>query len=135
MNWLFLAALCSGWEGRRYLRLPDASSFQVRAARPSHPRRVCGPRCELPDPDEREEALRVVQALESARDWVSKDIAAAAMQATREKRSIDAFISTLQDELLQTGEELQQGIDLVESFLDEQATAMTRDKRADLMTR
>ena len=51
---------------------------------------------------------------------VSEDIAAAAMQATREQRSIDAFISTLQDELLVAGDEIQQGLDLVETFLDDQ---------------
>ena len=65
----------------------------------------------------------VLRELEGLRDWVNTDVAAAAMQAVREKRSLDAFISELQDEVWETGDEISSVFELTALSLEEQAEA------------
>ena len=48
----------------------------------------------------------LLSELEGLRDWVSRDVAWAAMQSVREARSLDAFISALQAEVSELGSEI-----------------------------
>lgn len=96
-----------------------------------HASRRALPRCAL-DPTDLELVLR---ELEKVRDFVSADVAAAAMVQAREKRTIDAFISELQDEVADLGAEIDDRFELVELNLEEQAGAMAREKRAALASR
>ena len=62
--------------------------------------------------------------LEGLRDWVSSDIASAAMQSVREKRSLDAFIADLQAEVNLVAADVNATYDIVEAHLEEQAAAL-----------
>ena len=73
--------------------------------------------------------------LENLRDWVSKDVALAAITAVQEKRSLDAFISELQDEVSVAGAEIDGDLDIVAQFLDEQSAALAKEKREALADR
>ena len=73
--------------------------------------------------------------LEGLRDWVSDDVATAALAAAREKRDLDAFISELQDEVAAVGAQVKGDFELVEQFLEEQAEAMAAEKRDALAER
>ena len=73
--------------------------------------------------------------LEGLRDWVSADVATAALAAAREKRDLDAFISELQDEVAAVGAQVKGDFELVEQFLEEQAEAMAAEKRDALAER
>ena len=77
----------------------------------------------------------VLRELEGLRDWVNTDVAAAAMQAVREKRSLDAFISELQDEVWETGDEISSVFELTALSLEEQAEAAARERRSALAQR
>ena len=63
----------------------------------------------------------LLSELQDMRDWVSRDVAAAAMIAVREKRSLDAFVAELQDQLLEVGAEIDADLDMVGQHLEEQA--------------
>ena len=56
----------------------------------------------------------VLSELESMRRYVSTDVAKAAMQAAREKSSIDEFISNLQDEVNSLGDSIATDLDIVD---------------------
>ena len=75
------------------------------------------------------ELEQLLKELEDIRDWVKKDVAAAAMQATREKRSLDTFITELQDEVSLLGQDIDFDFELVAQNLEEQSEAMADDKR------
>lgn len=77
----------------------------------------------------------VLRALEESRDWVSKDVAAAAMQAAREKRSLDAFISELQAEVAEAGQIISEDFDMLQLHLQDQSEAYARDKQKDMAQR
>ena len=78
-------------------------------------RRCTSPRLDSGDDEGIESLLRTVSRedlelvlteLESMRRYVSTDVAKAAMQAAREKSSIDEFISNLQDEVNSLGDSI-----------------------------
>ena len=85
--------------------------------------------------DERAELEALLKALEECRDWVSNDVAFAAMQAAREKRSLDAFISELQDEVTGLGEEIASDMEITGMMLEEQSTAFAAERRAEMTER
>ena len=80
-------------------------------------------------PVSREDLELVLSELESMRRYVSTDVAKAAMQAAREKSSIDEFISNLQDEVNSAEIPSPQTSSIV-GHLDEQSTAFAADQRA-----
>lgn len=85
--------------------------------------------------NDRAELEELLRSLEGLRDWVSNDVAFAAMQAAREKRSLDAFISELQDEVTGLGEEIAADMELTEMMLDEQSTAFAAERRTAMTER
>ena len=71
----------------------------------------------------------LLSELEGLRDWVSRDVAWAAMQRVREARSLDAFISELQAEVSELGDEIGDEIAEVGGELDARATALAGEER------
>ena len=129
--------------GREKMRRPTAVVVLALAVQCSAlllpcARRRCGPpllsewsRDEL----SRDDLELVLTELENIRSYVSSDIAKAAMLAAREKSSIDAFISTLQDEVLGLGQYISEEIEALGVQLDEESTALAERKRVDLTAR
>ena len=101
----------------------------------SNPRQRLVVKAMLAGDDDPSDLALVLRELESLRDWVSEDIAAAAMQRVKEKRSLDAFISQLQDEVGQLADDIDLSLDLVEAHLDEQSSALATEQRQGLATR
>ena len=89
-------------------------------------RQMCQTRSQTPLLSElsREELELVLTELESLRSLVSRDVAAAAMLAAREKASIDGFIGQLQDEVQGLGEQIQDDIEISAMSMDEQYSAL-----------
>ena len=85
------AGLAASLRERREALAQDAS---LRARRDELERERAPPAVSL-EPEHLEELL---SELEGLRDWVSRDVAWAAMQRVRERRSLDGFISALQAE-------------------------------------
>ena len=83
----------------------------------------------------RQELEQLLTQLESLRDWVSRDVAAAAMQAAREKRSLDDFISALQDEVSGLGDTIRKDLDAGEKELAEQSDVYAFEKRGLMLAR
>jgi hypothetical protein len=77
----------------------------------------------------------LLQELENVRDWVSADIADAAMMKVREKRSLDAFIQSLQDEVNNLGDQIAGDIDVAEQAFGEQADATAHEQRSEMAAR
>ncbi|KAL3896415.1 MAG: hypothetical protein SGPRY_013278, partial [Prymnesium sp.] len=69
------------------------------------------------------------------RDWMPRDAAAAAMLAAQEKRSLDAFISTLQQEVSSLGQQIDLDFEIVGINLEEQSEAYARESRRALAAR
>ena len=71
----------------------------------------------------------VLRAIEETRDWVSTDIAAAAMHAAREQRSLNTFIAELQAEVSEVNATIAADFELLEINLEEQASALATERR------
>ncbi|EOD12709.1 hypothetical protein EMIHUDRAFT_123015 [Emiliania huxleyi CCMP1516] len=92
------------------------------------PPRRCPPAVALDDADNLELEM-LLDAIESLRNKVSSDAAAAAMQAVRDQRSIDSFISDLQAEVAEAGEAIERDYQLLALNIEEQSAAFGREKR------
>ena len=111
---------------------PDAGlAASLRARRDELERERAPPAVSL-EPEHLEELL---SELEGLRDWVSRDVAWAAMQRVREARSLDAFISELQAEVSELGDEIGDEIAEVGGELDARATALAGERRRALEER
>ena len=86
--------------------------------------RYAPPRAEIEQP----ELEVILRELEMVRDYVSNDVASAAMRAVRERRSLDAFISDLQDQVAEAGSELENDFELSALSFEEQANALGLDQ-------
>ena len=122
------AGLAASLRERREALAQDAS---LRARRDELERERAPPAVSL-EPEHLEELL---SELEGLRDWVSRDVAWAAMQRVREARSLDAFISELQAEVSELGDEIGDEIAEVGGELDARATALAGERRRALEER
>ena len=132
---LFLGA--SGFATSSFLAAPpveaDALALELRNRR-GVPSRCAPPIAELEDLERSDLAL-VLREIESLRDWVGTDVAAAAMRAVEEKRSLDAFILALQDEVQELSDQISTDIDILEANIDEQSEAFANAERAAIAVR
>lgn len=78
---------------------------------------------------------RRLRDLEGLRDWVGRDVAAAAVQSARERRSLDTFINELQDEVTELGDAIAFDLELCGAHLEEQSSAAAATKRQELAMR
>ena len=122
------AGLAASLRERREALAQDAS---LRARRDELERERAPPAVSL-EPEHLEELL---SELEGLRDWVSRDVAWAAMQRVREARSLDAFISELQAEVSELGDEIGGEIAEVGGELAARATALAGERRRALEER
>ena len=116
----------------RYAPGPAAAAMQTRYAPACVRPRMRTP---LALEDDRESLDLLLETLEDLRDYVATDVAAAAMQAARERRSLDAFIAMLQDEVNELGDQIADDMDMMEVFLEDQQGALANDKRKALAAR